>query len=172
MELHGVAIDEGVAATPDEVHFGTMAAGMTTAINEVQLTNCSTAELMFDRVYIAGADADEYTLIGANPSRTLAAGESEVFMVVMQPKTNGFKIAQLVAEHAEGKTVVALDGTGEGADDKERETYYSCSTGRSSRCGRWCSRWLACDAVPLGGASYAHCFLIETADGVVVPWNW
>lgn len=132
VELHGVGIAGGVAATPNTVHFGTALAGTTTSINEVQLTNCGTSSLAFERVYIEGDDARDFTLIGANPSRMLEPNESETFMVVMQPKSNGFKTARLVAQHADGIAVAALDGTGEGADEKQRETYYACSAGRAS----------------------------------------
>jgi hypothetical protein len=132
VQLHGVALAGGIAATPDVVHFGTTSPGATTAIKEVQLTNCGTTDLMFNRATITGTDAAEFTLIGANPARTLMATESEVFMIVMQPETGGFKSAQLVIEHSAGSTIAELDGTAEGGTNKERETYYACSTGRGA----------------------------------------
>jgi hypothetical protein len=131
VQLHGVAIADGIAATPDLVHFGTTAPGSTTAIKEVQLTNCGMTELMFNSATITGDSAGEFTLIGANPPRALMPTESELFMVVMQPDTAGFKTAQLVIEHGAGTTIAVLDGTAEGdGNNKERETYYACSTGR------------------------------------------
>jgi MYXO-CTERM domain-containing protein len=131
VQLEGIALAGGIAATPNLVHFGTTAPDTTTSIKEVQLTNCGTTDLMFDRAQITGANATDFTLIGANPPRTLAPTESEVFMVVMQPETPGFKIAQLVLSHSEGTTVADLDGTAEGSP-KDRETYYSCSTGHAA----------------------------------------
>lgn len=132
IELHGIALAPGVAATPDTVHFGTAAAGTTTSIKEVQLTNCGTTDLAFSRAFITGDDAREFTLIGVSPARTLKPTESEVFMVVMQPERSGFKTASLVIEHDRGTTTALLDGTGEGGKSAERETYYACSTGRPS----------------------------------------
>jgi hypothetical protein len=132
--LHGIGLAAGIAATPDVVHFGAAAPGSTTSIKEVQLTNCGTGDLMFTGATISGAQAGEFTLIGANPPRTLMPTESEVFMVVMQPDSGGFKMAQLLIQHSAGSTAVDLDGTGDGTatDDKERETYYACSTGRGA----------------------------------------
>lgn len=135
VELRGVALAPGVAATPNTVHFGTAAAGTTTSIKEVQLTNCGTSDLAFSRAFITGDDALEFTLIGVSPARTLKPTESEVFMVVMQPERSGFKTASLVLEHELGTTTALLDGTGEGGKSSERETYYACSTGRAA--GWW-----------------------------------
>jgi hypothetical protein len=130
VQLHGVALAEGIAATPSMVHFGAAPTGATTSIKEVQFTNCGTKDLMFNSATITGDNAAEFTLIGANPPHVIKPTESEVFMVVMQPETGGFKTAQLVISHEDGTTVADLDGTGEGAI-KERETYYACSTGRA-----------------------------------------
>jgi len=130
VQLHGTGLAGGVAATPDLVHFGIASAGTTTSIKEVQCTNCGTTDLMFNGAALAGRDRGEFTLIGVNPPRVLAPTESEIIMVVMQPTTPGEKQAQLVISHAQGTTPVDLDGTGEGGSNKERETYYACSTGR------------------------------------------
>lgn len=131
--LHGIGIESGIAATPNVVHFGTAPMGTTTSIKQVQLTNCGTSDLMFEKAQIVGTDAADFTLIGANPPRTLAPTESEIFMVVMQPKSPGFKTAQLVLTHDGGTTTADLDGTGEGElDITDRETYYACSTGRGA----------------------------------------
>jgi MYXO-CTERM domain-containing protein len=132
VQLHGIALAAGIAATPDVVHFGATAPGTTTSIKQVQLTNCGATELMFSGASITGEFASEFTLIGANPPRTLLPTESELFMVVMQPDTAGFKTAQLVIQHSEGATTVDLDGTGDGGSPKDRETYYACSTGRGA----------------------------------------
>jgi MYXO-CTERM domain-containing protein len=132
VQLHGVALAAGIAATPNVVHFGTTAPGTTTSIKEIQLTNCGSGDLMLSGASITGAYASEFTLIGANPPRTLLSTESEVFTVVMQPDSGGFKTAQLVIQHSEGATTVDLDGTGDGGSPKDRETYYACSTGRGA----------------------------------------
>ncbi|HEX5061412.1 MAG TPA: choice-of-anchor D domain-containing protein [Kofleriaceae bacterium] len=131
VQLHGTGLASGIAATPDLVHFGTAAAGTTTSIKEVQFTNCGTSDLMFNGAALAGRDHGEFTIIGANPPRVLHPTESEIIMVVMQPESPGEKQAQLVISHDQGTTPVDLDGTGEGGANKERETYYACSTGRS-----------------------------------------
>jgi MYXO-CTERM domain-containing protein len=130
----GVVLAGGIAATPNVVNFGTAAIGTTTSIKEVQLTNCGTGPLMFNRASIAGRDAGDFTLIGAHAPRLLQPTESEVFMVVMQPESSGYKMAQLVIEHGEGMTLADLDGTGDGmlTGGKDRETYYACSTGRGA----------------------------------------
>jgi hypothetical protein len=129
VQLHGIGLAEGIAATPDIVHFGTTGARTTTSPKEVQLTNCGTADLMFERVSITGDHADEFTLLGAYPAQTLAPTESMNVMVIMQPESPGFKTAQLVLEHSEGTTTAVLDGTGEGGEPKNRETYYACNAG-------------------------------------------
>jgi hypothetical protein len=131
VQLRGVALAGGIAATPDLVHFGTASLGTTTSIKQIQLTNCGSSDLMFNRATITGTDAADFTLIGANPPRNLLPTESEVFMVVMQPETSGFKSASLVIEHSAGTTTAALDGSGEGGSLSDRETYYACSTGRA-----------------------------------------
>jgi hypothetical protein len=137
LQISGIGLDSGIAATPEVVHFGATAPGTTTGIKKVQLTNCGTSPLMFTRATITGTDATEFTLIGANPPRTLPPTESEVFMVVMQPKSAGFKTAKLVMEHGEGSTFADLDGTGDGdlAGGKDRETYYACRAGHGAGLG-------------------------------------
>lgn len=131
VKVHGIGIATGIAATPDVVHFGTIAPGATTSIKEVQLTNCGSSALDFSRAQLVGPNATEFTLIGANPARVLQPTESEIFMVVMQPRAAGFKSAQLVIEHSAGTTTADLDGTADGdlLGGKDRETYYACSTG-------------------------------------------
>jgi hypothetical protein len=136
VQLHGVALAGGIAATPDMVHFGTASLGTTTAIKQVQFTNCGTTDLAFTGVTLDGVDAQDFTLIGANAPRVIKPTESEVIMVVMQPRTSGFKTAQLVIAHGAGTTIAELDGTGEGDGNiTDRETYYACSTGRGA--GAW-----------------------------------
>ena len=133
VQLRGIGLAGGISATPNVVHFGTAMMGTTTSIQEVQLTNCGTSDLSFESAQITGMSASEFTLIGANPPRTLAPTESEVFMVVMQPVSPGVKVAQLVLQHSAGTTTADLDGTGDGeVDTKDRETYYACSTGRGT----------------------------------------
>lgn len=131
--MHGVALAGGIAATPNTVHFGSVMAGSTTSVQSVQLTNCGTSDLMLTGAHIAGANAPEFTLIGSNPPRTLKPTESETYMVVMQPDTEGMKVAQLVIEHSAGTTTADLDGTATGtANNKDRETYYACRAGRGA----------------------------------------
>ena len=132
----GVGIAAGISATPAITHFGTIPVSTTTSIKEVQFTNCGTGDLSFTGATLTGANGTEFALIGANPPRKLKATESEKFMVVMQPRSGGFKSARLVINHDQGNSFADLDGTGEGAvDNKERETYYACSTGRGFGCG-------------------------------------
>jgi hypothetical protein len=135
VQLHGIALSGGIAATPDLVHFGTTSIGTTSSIKQVQFSNCGTTDLAFTGVTLTGTDATDFTLIGANPPRAIKPTESELIMVVMQPKADGFKTAQLVIAHGAGNTTVDLDGTGEGGENKERETYYACSAGRGA--GLW-----------------------------------
>lgn len=132
VQLHGIGLAAGIAATPDVVHFGEAAVKTTTSIKEVQFTNCGTGDLAFSRAYITGPNALEFTLIGTHPAKTLKPTESETFMVVMQPDSNGLKTAKLMIEHDQGVTTADLDGTAEGGSEKERETYYACSTGRGA----------------------------------------
>ncbi|HEY5946052.1 MAG TPA: choice-of-anchor D domain-containing protein [Kofleriaceae bacterium] len=131
VQLRGIGLAPGIAATPNVVHFGTAAMGTTTSIQQIQLTNCGTTDLDFMSVAITGGFAGEFILIGANPPRTLKPTESEVFMVAMQPHAPGYKTAQLVITHSAGTSTAELDGTGEGGN-KDRETYYACSTGHGA----------------------------------------
>ena len=135
LDITATALAGGIAATPTLVSFGTADVGATTSIKQVELTNCGTTDLMFDRANISGSNATEFTLIGNNASKTLAPTESEVFLVVMQPRTAGIKTATLNIHHSAGTTTAALDGTATGGEEKERETYYACSTGRGA--GWW-----------------------------------
>jgi hypothetical protein len=131
IELHGIGIAAGMSAIPEMVHFGTIPLGTTTSIKEVQFTNCGTKDLNFTGATLIGDNAAEFALIGTNPSRLIKKTESEKFMIVMQPRSGGFKSARLLITHEEGSTFADLDGTGDGAtDNKDRETYYACSTGR------------------------------------------
>ena len=129
--LHAIVLEGGIAATPSAVHFGSVMSGSTTSIREVQLSNCSETDLDFQSAALAGLDAGEFTLIGAYPPKTLHPTESQIVMVVMQPRSTGTKTAQLVLTHSAGQTVVDLEGDGLG-EAKDRETYYACSTGRPS----------------------------------------
>jgi hypothetical protein len=132
VEVHGISLAAGIAATPEDVHFGVVPVKTTTSIQEVQFTNCGSGDLQFTRAYITGPNALEFTLIGTHPAKTLKPTESETFMVVMQPDSNGVKTAKLMIEHDQGTTTADLDGTAEGGSLTERETYYACSTGRSA----------------------------------------
>ncbi|HEY5920747.1 MAG TPA: choice-of-anchor D domain-containing protein [Kofleriaceae bacterium] len=133
VQLHATVLAGGIAATPDIVHFGTVMPPQTSSPKMVQLTNCGSGDLMFTGASITGLNAGEFTLIGANPPRSIPPTESEVFMVIMQPDNGGFKTARLVIAHSAGGTNVDLDGTGEGEGNiKDRETYYACSTGRGA----------------------------------------
>jgi MYXO-CTERM domain-containing protein len=58
------------------------------------------------------------------------------FLLVMTPRANGPRSAQIVIEHSAGATTADLDGDGYGGEvegTKDRETYYACSstTGRA-----------------------------------------
>ena len=133
VQLHATVLAGGIAATPDIVHFGTVMPPMTSSPKMVQLTNCGTGPLMFTGASITGVNAAEFTLIGSNPARTIPPTESEIFMVIMQPDNGGYKTARLVIGHDAGGTNVDLDGTGDGdGNNKERETYYACSTGHTT----------------------------------------
>ena len=130
--VHAVVLEAGIAATPNAVHFGSVMPGSTTGVHDVQLSNCGTTDLVFQNARIAGPDLGEFTLVGAyDEDRTLHPTESMIVSVIMQPHTNGTKSAQLVLEHSAGQTIVELDGDGLG-ENKDRETYYACSTGRPS----------------------------------------
>jgi hypothetical protein len=134
IKLQGIALPGGIAATPDAVHFGVATVGDTTSLKEVQFTNCGSGDLSFTGASVTGVNANQFALISVNPPRVLKPTESEKFTVVMQPKSSGLKSARLAIAHDQGTTFADLDGTGEGIN-KERETYYACSTGRSA--GLW-----------------------------------
>jgi uncharacterized protein (TIGR03382 family) len=132
--LQALVLADGVRPAPEVVHFGPQMTGLTTLAKEVVLSNCSSGPLMVMGAMISGADAADFAIVGpAMIQRELAAAASMTFLIVMSPKSNGPKNAQLVIAHAQGTTTADLDGDGYGGsaqdDDKERETYYACSAG-------------------------------------------
>lgn len=134
--LTATALPRGVSPTPDLVHFGPGRVGMTSAAKTIELSNCGDTPINITAARIEGASATDFTLVSPeNPAMTLPQMGSQKFLVVMSPRENGTKAAQLVIEYDGGTVVAELDGNGFGGDDGElldRGTYYACSTGHGS----------------------------------------
>jgi len=131
--LRATALPAGVTPTPDLVHFGPGRVGMTTSAKTIELTNCGSAPINITAARIEGAGAGDFTIVSPeNPVMSLPQMGSVKFLVVMSPRQNGSKAAQLVIEHGGGTVIVALDGNGFGGDDGsllDRGTYYACNAG-------------------------------------------
>jgi MYXO-CTERM domain-containing protein len=136
ISLAAVALPAGVTPTPDLVHFGPGRVNTTTAAKTIELSNCGSAPIHITAARIEGASASDFAVVGPeNPVMTLPQMGSVKFLVVMSPRQNGTKAAQLVVEYDGGTVTAELDGNGFGGDEAElldRETYYACSTGGGS----------------------------------------
>ena len=134
--LMAVALPAGVTPTPDLVHFGPGRVGMTTAAKTIELSNCGTAPINITAARIEGASAGDFTIVSPeNPVMSLPQMGSVKFLVVMSPRQNGTKAAQLVIAHDGVMVAADLDGNGFGGDETDlidRGTYYACSTGTGS----------------------------------------
>jgi MYXO-CTERM domain-containing protein len=134
--LEVTALPAGVTPTPGLVHFGPGRVGMTTAAKTIELSNCGSAPINITAARIEGASAGDFAIVSPeNPVMSLPQMGSVEFLVVMSPRLNGSKSAQLVIEHDGGTVVAELDGNGFGGDDGDlvdRGTYYACSTGSGS----------------------------------------
>ena len=130
--LTAVALPAGVTPTPNLVHFGPGRVGTTTAAKTIDLSNCGAAPINITAARIEGASAGDFTIVSPeNPVMSLPQMGSVKFLVVMSPRQNGTKAAQLVIEHDGGTVTADLDGNGFAGDEDavEQETYYTCGRG-------------------------------------------
>ncbi len=134
--LKALVLPSGLTPTPDLVHFGPSRVGMTTAAKTINLSNCGTTPINITAVRIDGASAAEFALVSPeNPLMPLQQMETVKYLVVMSPRQNGTKAAQLVIEYDGGTVVADLDGNGfggDGGDLVDRGTYYACNAGHGS----------------------------------------
>jgi MYXO-CTERM domain-containing protein len=122
----------GITPTPNAIRFGAVGVGMASPAKQVVLTTCSASPLTVSATHIDGTDSNDFVAAAVDPM-VLQPMQSEMFLVLMSPHSNGPKMATFVIQHDRGPAVVAIDGTGfAGADPgtpSDRETYYACSTG-------------------------------------------
>ena len=134
--LQGTALQAGVGATPNLVHFGAVMTGLISAEQQVVLTNCGTSDLTLTGASFTGTDPGEFQVISPTSFPvTVTKTLSQTFDVVMTPHSVGPKSATLVIAQDSGTTSAIFDGmgiAGSGGGNTERETYYACSTGRST----------------------------------------
>jgi MYXO-CTERM domain-containing protein len=135
--LHLTGLAAGVAPSPSLVHFGALATGSTSSGKQVQLTNCGTGGIDVTDAHFEGADPTEFVIVlPTDLHATLQPTESITYTMIMTPKRDGTKSANLVIAYSGGMATVPLDGTGFGGDPtgngSDRETYYGCSAGRGA----------------------------------------
>lgn len=134
--MSAIVLPSGVSPTPTVVHFGPGVVDAATIGREVTISNCGATELVlsgarFDGPNGEGSPTGPEFFLATQPEGEIAPGGSRKFLVVMFPKSEGIKSATLTFEHSAGTTVVALDGTGFGANGGRTDltTYYACNTG-------------------------------------------
>lgn len=129
--LHATALPAGVTPTPAQVHFGAGRVAMTTVKKTVTVSNCGAGPLAISAARIEGEGAAEFALVSEVPATPIGQRASTTFDVVMTPRTNGAKAAQLVIDSDGGTLTIPLDGNGFAGDESTgtRGTYYTCSAG-------------------------------------------
>lgn len=133
VKLQAIGLPGGLTPTPEVVHFGPGRVLTTTAAKEIELSNCASGTINITEAHIEGASAEDFAIVSpANPAMQLEQMGSVKFLVVMTPRANGTKAAQLVVSYDGGEVRANLDGNGFGGDDDtevEMGTYYTCSAG-------------------------------------------
>jgi hypothetical protein len=137
--LTAKVLPPGIAPTPTEVHFGTVAVDSPTSGKMVTLTNCSGGTLTLSAAHIV-EDPAEFVLV----STTDAMGQvamfpfdlpdhtSATFTLIMAPHTQGHKQSHLEIDYTGSTALVPLDGDAGNLGSKDRETYYACAAGGSA----------------------------------------
>jgi hypothetical protein len=131
--LSAYVVPTGIAATPQAVDFGGVMVGTSTSGKHVVFSNCGDgSSLMVTGAHIAGANASSFTIISPETiATTLGDAQSEDFLITMVPGTSGPQVAQLVIENSSRNVTVPLTGAGD-EPEKDRQTYYACSTGHAT----------------------------------------
>jgi len=140
--LSALGLPDGVTATPvgaplgsTVADFGSVAVDETSQGQTITITNCNPGSLTLTSAQIVGVDSTDFAIVISPPTDQLAAGSSTDYVVVMQPKANGARSAELQIEHDTGTLTVPLVGNGiDGDTAGARDSYYACNTGHP---GTW-----------------------------------
>jgi len=125
----------GVSPTPDMLDFGSNPIDTTTIGQNVNLSNCSTTAITAMNARIEGPSANEFAIVQQPTSATIAPTSSASWLVVLQARTTGPKMANFVVDYDGGTATVPLNGEGLGdtgsgsGGDTGEKSYYSCAAG-------------------------------------------
>lgn len=138
IRLAVTAIPAGVTATPAMLDFGAVAIGVASVPQMVTLANCSGADVAITSAHVVGANASEFLIALEPQSATMASGSVASYSLLMTPKLEGNRTAQLQIAYAGGMVTIPLVGTGTNAPGATlgSATYYTCSAGGSGA-GSW-----------------------------------
>jgi hypothetical protein len=128
--LHALVLAAGVSPTPDVVKFGVAMVDVPTLAREVVVTNCSDSAITIRGGSVLGGEPGEFAPV-SEAAAVLEPAERHAILVVMTPKANGARRADLVLDVEGGPPIsVPLEGEGFGVAPIDRETYYACASGR------------------------------------------
>jgi hypothetical protein len=122
----------GITALPQRIDLGTARIGTITNARSVTFTNCGDAAIEIMNARTTGANAGELRLTRdfVGPVRVEPTSSVELD-VSLAPSSEGALQARLVIDYTGGQQIVELAGVG----TRDRETYYTCSSGRPSGSG-------------------------------------
>jgi hypothetical protein len=104
--------------SPTPLGFGTLAVGLTSAVEKVTLTNVGTTALTISGIAVTGAEAADFPETATTCGSSLAAAASCTVSLTFKPSTTGARAANLtVTDNASGSPQqVPLSGTGTTAE--------------------------------------------------------
>jgi hypothetical protein len=141
-----VGLPTGVSATPPTVDLGEVAIQTTSLGQQVDLSNCGSAEITIADTMIYGDDAGDFSIVQQPTSMTVAPNSTVSWLVVMNAQSigsgsDGSVDATFEIDYSGGSSTVALVGepydpnAGSGSDGgstSDKSSYYACSTGRGA----------------------------------------
>jgi hypothetical protein len=122
----------GVTATPATIDLGSNPVNTTTIGQEVHLSNCGTAPVMFTNARIEGPDALDFAIVAQPSSSMISPAGLVSWLIVLQAHTVGPKQASFAVDYDGGTASIELGGEGLGdlgPAGGGRGSYYACSTG-------------------------------------------
>jgi MYXO-CTERM domain-containing protein len=132
--LRANGLPAGITVDQDKLHFGAVVKDMPSTMKQVTFGNCNATALTNIDATIVGPDMNDFAIAGpASIPSMLLPGQSITFQIQMTPRQVGvLETATLQIAYSGGSSPVALDGTGvtDTGGNKDRQTYYACSTGR------------------------------------------
>jgi len=132
LNLKVQGLPPGVTATPAVIDLGSNPINTTTIGQEVHLSNCGTAPVMFTNARIEGPDALDFAIVAQPTSSMIAPTGLASWLIVLQAHTVGPKQASFAVDYDGGTASIEIDGEGLGdlgPAGGGRGSYYACSTG-------------------------------------------